>query len=133
MMESEPKKKIDLWTIVNSINSSKEMEWEDIEKLYEPYIINKAMSYFPDTILFADDMNKFYDLPKKLQYLYYINNVKPKKRFSKWAKKNNDESLDLVKKYFNYNDKKAEAALKILTTTQIKMIKEKQEIGGLVK
>jgi hypothetical protein len=135
MMESKSgtsTKPFDLWAIVNSINSNKAYDWADIEAVYEPYIVNKALSYFPDTVLFADDMNRFFDVPKKAQYLYLINTIRPRKRFSKWVKNvGASDDFVAVQKYFSYNNRKTEDALKILTPAQIIVIKQKQETGGI--
>lgn len=121
---------LDIWSIVNSINSNKPYDWEEIKGKYDPYTINKALSYFHDTISYADDMNKFFNIPPEVQYIYLINTIRAKKRFTKWAK--TDLALiDLIRKYYGYNVQKAEDALKILTPEQIKMIQKKQETGGL--
>lgn len=123
--------KVDIWAVVGSINTNNELPWDEIEGLYEPYIINKALSYFPDTVLYADEMNRFHEIPKKAQYGYLLNSIRPKKRFSKWAKKEKEDSSFLaVQEYFQYNNKKTEEALKILTPEQINMIKKELETGG---
>ncbi len=125
--------KLDLWSIVNSINSNKLLEWGEIEELYEPYIINKSLSYFHDTIFYADEMNRYHELPPQVQYMFLINTIRPKKRFSKWAKRDKEHSDNIaaVRKCYGYNVIKAEEALRILTPEQINMIKQKQETGGL--
>ena len=118
---------------LNSINQTKiNLMDEDIstEKQYLPYIINKCFSGFLDTILICNEMNVYCNLDKKLQYDFYINIVRPKKRFSPWLKKENNNSLELVKQYYGYSDEKAKTALKILTNEQLEFIKSKMNRGG---
>ncbi len=118
---------------LNSINQTKNNLMDDDssnESQYPPYVINKCFSGFLDTILFANEMNFYCNLDKKLQYDFYINIIRPKKRFSPWLKKENNSSLELIKKYYGYSDEKAKIALKILTDEQIEFIKSKMNRGG---
>lgn len=117
---------------VNSINFTKKDIMED-EKSYAPFLINKALSYFPDTILYANEMNSNHHLDNKLQYHYLLNSIRPKKRFSKWAKKQDSDNLEIVKRFYDYNDQKAEQALSILSPSQIETIREKLSEGGAQK
>lgn len=134
-MKLKQEKPIDIWSVVNSINSAKLLEWEQIEAVYDPFIINKALSQFPDTVIHANDMNLCYDIPKRNQYFYLINIVRPKKRYTKWAKKSinieKDEKIELIKTYFRYNEKKAKEVYAILMDRDFIMIKEKLETGGI--
>jgi hypothetical protein len=102
-----------------------------LEKDYLPFIVNASLSYFPDTIEYANMMNMNHHLDNKLQYSFYLNSVRPKKRFSKWAKKIDDENLDAVVKYFGYNRTKAKEVIKLLSPEQIEEIKIKNEGGGV--
>ncbi len=118
---------------LNSINQTKiNLMDEDIslEKQYLPYVVNKCLSGFLDTVLIANEMNLYCNLDKKLQYDFFINIIRPKKRFSPWLKKQNDNSLELIKQYYGYNDEKAKSALKILTREQLEFIKSKMNRGG---
>lgn len=100
------------------------------EKDYNPYIVNKALSYHSDTIGFANEMNIRYQLSKKAQYSFFINILRPKKRYAKWSKKENDGDLSIIKECYGYNDTKARTALTILTKQQIDSIREKLDKGG---
>ncbi len=118
---------------LNSINQSKiNLIDEDYgtEKDYPPFIINKCMSGFIDTVLIANEMNIHSDLSKKMQYDFFINIVRPKKRFSPWLRKEKLDTLELIKKYYHYNDEKARSALKLLSEEQIEFIKQRMKIGG---
>jgi len=101
-----------------------------LEKEYSPYIINRCLSSFIDCILFANEMNQYHFLPKKMQYDFFINTLRKQRRYSPWLKKNEIKDLDYVKKYYGYNNEKAKQALKILTKEQLNFIKSKFDIGG---
>jgi hypothetical protein len=118
---------------LNSINFNKEnliKEDPDIVKQYPPYIINRCLSGHLDCVMFANEMNKYHFLPKKLQYDFLINIVRKKKRFSPWLRQDKIKDLDYVKRYYGYSNEKAKQALKILTQEQINFIKSKFETGG---
>ena len=116
---------------LNSINHTKEYIMEDgNEKEYSPYIINRCLSSFIDTIMYANEMNKYNFLPKKLQYDFFINIIRKKKRFSPWLKQEKIKDLEIVKSYYGYSNEKAKQALNILTKTQLDFIKSKLETGG---
>jgi len=102
----------------------------DSESKYPPYIINRCYSGFIDTILLANEMNLNSHIDKKLQYDFYINIIRPKKRFSPWLKKEKLDSLEYIKEYYGYSDEKAKVALKILTDEQIEFIKSRLNRGG---
>lgn len=119
---------------LNSINLSKKnlMEDEDPawEKNYPPYIINKCMSHHMDTVMFANEMNQYPGLDKKLQYDFFINTVRPRKRFSPWGKKEKVKDIELVKEFYGYSTEKAMQALRILTDNQLEIIRTKLNKGG---
>lgn len=100
------------------------------EKSYSPWYVNKTLSYFSDTVFAANMMNCNHGLDHRLQYVFYINIVSPKKRFSKWVKKEKDSDLEAVMAYYGYNRKNAKAALQLLSTEQLKEIKSHVEKGG---
>ena len=100
------------------------------EKNYPPYVINKCLSHHMDTLAFANEMNRYPNLDKELQYSFYLNTVRPKRRFSPWGKKAKVKDLDLVKKYYGYSNEKAIQALRILTPNQLNYIRDKLNKGG---
>lgn len=118
---------------VNEINYGKKDLFEDgqSEKDYVPFIVNKALSYFPDTVLYANEMNQFNQLPKRWQFDFLRHSVSKKKRFSKWVKKN-DKSSDIppVCEFYKYSVRKAEEALRLLNADQIEAIKQEMDKGG---
>lgn len=119
---------------LNSINLNKQdltEEDPDAIKKYAPFIINKCMSGHMDTVMLANEMNINHGLDKYLQYQFYLNIVRKRKRFSPWLKKDKIKDLELVKKYYNYSNSKAEQALKILTKDQLEYIRLKFDTGGV--
>ena len=117
---------------INAINTTKQNLFEDpqAEKDYSAFMVNRGLSYFHDTVLYANEMNKNSHLPKKLQYDFFINSLKPRKRFSPWIKKQTLEHLELVKEYYGYSHNKALEALRILRNDQLDFIKKSLNKGG---
>ena len=118
---------------LNSINQTKKNlidEDPSVEKNYPPYIINRCLSGHLDAIMFANEMNMYSFLPKKMQYDFFINILRTKRRFSPWIRKDLVDNLDCVKRYYGYSNEKAKQALKILSKEQLDFIKSKFEIGG---
>ena len=118
---------------LNSINFNKENLIEEDPstiKDYAPYIINRCLSGNIDSILFANEMNKYSFLDKDMQYSFYLNTLRKKKRFSPWLRKEKVTDLEIIKQYYGYSNEKASNALKILTPEQINYIKQRLETGG---
>ena len=119
---------------LNAINHTKEKlldsDDEQWEKKYPPFIINKGLSYFSDTVMFANEMNRLHHASKHAQFSFLLNTIRNKKRFSKWLKASKLKDLDVVKQYYGYSNKKASEALNILTKSQIDYIKERLYKGG---
>ena len=124
---------IELKDWLNSINLNKNniiKEDPYTERKYAPFIINKCMSGHLDTVLLANEMNMNHSLSKSLQYDFFLNSVRKKKRFSPWLRKDKIKNLDVVKQYYGYSNEKAAQVLRILTSEQIAFIRSKLEIGG---
>ena len=118
---------------LNSINQTKKNlidEDPDLEKDYPPYIINRCYSGHLDAVMYANEMNKYNFLPKKMQYDFFINILRVKKRFSPWLRKDEIKDFDYVKRYYDYSNEKAKQALKLLSKEQLNFIKSKFETGG---
>ena len=118
---------------LNSINFNKKNLIEEDPstiKDYAPYIINRCLSGNIDSILFANEMNKYSFLDKDMQYSFYLNTLRKKKRFSPWLRKDKVTDLEIIKQYYGYSNEKASNALKILTPEQIKFIKQRLDTGG---
>ena len=119
---------------LNAINYTKEplLDTEDDqwEKKYPPYIINKCMAPFPDSLMLVNEINQLHHLDKKLQYDFLINSLRARKRYTPWMKAKKLENLEYVKEYYGYNNEKAKSALDILNDEQISAIKTKLNKGG---
>lgn len=117
---------------LNSINHSKQDVMIDdlTEKSYNSFMINRSLSYFQDTIQFANLMNRYHHLDNKLQYHFLINIIRKRKRFSKWYKPETESDIEVVKKYYGYSNEKARQVLSLLSPDQINIIKQKVDQGG---
>ena len=125
--------KMELKDWLNSINQTKKNLIDEdplLEKEYSPYIINRIYSGHLDAIMFSNEMNQYHFLPKKMQYDFFLNTLRSKKRFSPWLRKGEIKDLDLKKRYYGYSNEKAKQALRILSKEQLNFIRSKFEIGG---
>ena len=119
---------------LNSINFNKKNLIEEDPstiKDYAPYIINRCLSGNIDSILFVNEMNKYSFLDKDMQYSFYLNTLRKKKRFSPWLRKDKVTDLQCVKEYYGYSNEKASQALKILSPQQLDYIKQRLDTGGM--
>jgi len=117
---------------VNSINiTKKDIMHDDIsEKAYPAFMVNRALSYFNDTVLYANEMNVNHHIDNKLQYQFLINIVRKKKRFSKWLKPQEVNNLELIKEYYGYSNEKAKSVLPLFNNEQIELLKQRIYKGG---
>jgi len=117
---------------LNSINwTKKNIMKDDIdEKAYNPFLVNRTLSYFQDTIAYANIMNQYHHLDNRLQYEFYINIIRQRKRFSKWIKPETSEDIEVIMEYYGYSNEKARQALPLLSSEQLKQIKQKVDKGG---
>jgi len=116
---------------VKAINKNENIINDDQdEKAYLPFMVNHAFSYFPDTVLIANEMNLAHHIDNKLQNDFLINTIRRNpKRFSKWNKVKHDGDFDAVKEYYGYNNEKTRSALSLLSTEEINIIKKKVDKG----
>ena len=125
--------KISPFDFVNAIHYTKENlivdEWS--EKQYNPFIVNKSLSFGADTVIPANEMNSRPHVEKRLQFDFLSSTIRPRKRFNEWVKAEKIEELEIIKKYYSYNTEKALQALKILSSEQIQVLKERMFKGGL--
>ncbi len=119
---------------LNSINFNKNNLIEEdpsVIKDYAPYIINRCLSGNLDCIMFVNEMNRYPNLDKDMQYNFYLNTLRKKKRFSPWLRKDKVTDLECIKSYYGYSNEKASQALKILSKEQIGFIKQRLDTGGM--
>ena len=117
---------------LNAINMTKQdIMVDDIaEKGYNSFIVNRSLSYFNDTVLYANEINVNHHIDNRLQFDFFINIVRKKKRFSKFMKPETVSDVEAVKEYYGYSNEKAKSALTLLTSDQINELKKKVYKGG---
>lgn len=117
---------------LNSINQNKkDIMVDDIaEKQYNAFMVNRGLSYFQDTVIYANEMNRFHHLDNKLQFHFLINIVRKRNRFSKWLKNTDPDSLNVVKEYYGYSNEKARQVLSLFSDGQIEELKKRMNKGG---
>lgn len=124
--------KLSPFDFLNTINDSKVDLMEDplAEKQYVPFMVNRTLSYFPDSVAIANEMNRYHHLDSMLQYHFLLNIIRKRKRFSKWAKPDQLADLEVVKQYYGYSEQKARQVLPLLSTEQIEQLKQRVSKGG---
>ena len=117
---------------VNAVNSTKkDIMIDDVaEKAYNPFMVNRSLSYFADTVLAANEMNRYAHTDNRLQFDFLINIIRKRKRFSKWFKPETISDVETIKAYYGYNNEKARQVLTLLNTDQINELKRKVTTGG---
>ncbi len=119
---------------LKAINTSNERlmdsEDEQWEKKYLPYIVNKCLAPFQDTIFLVNEMNMNHQIDKKLQFDFLLNTLRTRNRYTPWLKAKKEKDLECVKEYYGYGNEKAKSALNILNNEQIKTIKDSLNKGG---
>ena len=120
---------------LKAINESKENLLDTPDptwaKKYPPFVINRCLSMFYDTIMHSNEMNGLHFLSKRMQFHYLINSIRKKRRFGgRWLSKTKLKNLDSVKRYYGYSNTKAKEVLNILTDDQIERLKLNLIQGG---
>lgn len=117
---------------LNAINyTKKDIMVDDLsEKAYNSFIVNRSLSYFPDTVLAANEMNRYHQIDQKLQFQFLINITRKRKRFSKWDKKISNQKIEVIKEYYGYSEEKAHQVLSLLNDNQLKELEKRIFKGG---
>tara|TARA_B100000902_G_scaffold53232_2_gene59973 strand:+ start:22768 stop:23145 length:378 start_codon:yes stop_codon:yes gene_type:complete len=117
---------------LKAINDTKQdIMVDDIaEKGYNSYMVNRGLSYFHDTVVIANEMNRYHHIDNRLQFDFYINIIRKRKRFSKWLKPETVSDVEVVKEYYGYNNEKSRQALSLLTSEHINELRKKVYKGG---
>ena len=120
---------------LNSINLTKKnlIVDEQSEKDYVPFIVNRGLGYFADTVLLANEMNVNCNLDSKMQYDFLRSTVKKRKRFSKWLKAHDDEKIDIICEYFGYSRSVAKHVSDLFDKQTINDLKKRLNKGGASK
>ena len=116
--------------LIKSISNTKKDILEN-EKDYNAFMVNRGLSYFPDTVIYANEMNRFHHLDSRLQYHFLINTIRKRNRFSKWNKSIESENISAIKQYYGYSNEKARDVLPLLSNENLKYIRGRIQHGGI--
>tara|TARA_Y100000590_G_C15566964_1_gene957035 strand:+ start:489 stop:863 length:375 start_codon:yes stop_codon:yes gene_type:complete len=117
---------------VKSITYTKEDIMYDLnESEYDSFLVNRALSYHQDCLLYANEMNRRFELSARLQYHYLLNTIRKRKRFAKWQKPGKIDDLKVVMEYYQISRAKAEEYLNILSNREVEHIRKKMNKGGV--
>ena len=116
--------------LIKSISNTKKDILEN-EKDYNAFMVNRGLSYFPDTVIYANEMNKFHHLDSRLQYHFLINTIRKRNRFSKWNKSIESENINAIKEYYGYSNEKARDVLPLLSNDKLKTLRGRIQHGGI--
>lgn len=124
--------KIDIFQFLTDLSyNKKNLLTEETESQYAPYIINRFLSMDVSTIMYANEMNLRSQLPKRMQYDYYIHGIKKQKRYFKYYKTTKEKNIDLIKEYFNYTEKHAKEILTIFSQKELDDMERRLNKGGV--
>lgn len=116
--------------LIKSVSTTKKDILEN-EKDYNAFMVNRGLSYFPDTVIYANEMNKFHHLDSRLQYHFLINTIRKRNRFSKWNKSIESENINTIKQYYGYSNEKARDVLPLLSNDKLKTLRGRIQHGGI--
>ena len=119
---------------LKAINQTKEplLDSEDEEwtKKYPPFIVNKCVAPFPDTILLVNEINQLHHVDKKLQFDFLLNSLRARSRYAPWLKAKKYKDIEYVKEFYGYGNAKAKSALDLLSDDELSAIKQRLNKGG---
>jgi len=122
-----------VWKLVNDLSHEKkglyrsDAAWD---KEYQPFIINRAFSYHPDTVMLANEMNRMNHLQKAAQNDYYHGIVRKRKRWSPWHKAAPVGDVEILKEVYGYSDRRATEALAMIPKAELERMKARWTKGG---
>ena len=95
---------------VNAVTYTKKdiMVDEVADKGYSAFLTNKSLSYHQDCIMYVNEMNSKSHLDSTLQFHYFLNTLRKRKRFSKWSKPRVLEDMKVIQSYYDCSISKAE-------------------------
>lgn len=125
----------ELKDILKSINVTKDTDLIDVynESDYPSWVVNRALSFYPDTILQVNEINQHSQMPRTMQYKYLLYSVRKKNRYSPWLKVKLDPGVQLIKEYFGYSTRKAREVLPMFTNEDLEELKLILDKGGCKK
>lgn len=122
---------VNVFDFVKSVTETKVDIYEGNESQYTPFVVNKALSFNVDCVLFVQELNKYSSIPKDVQYQFLLNSLDKKRRYGRWVKRDAiSEDMDLIKTAFNYSDEKAATVLSMMSDKQMLELRELMNKGG---
>ena len=122
---------------LNAINVSKEALLDSSESYtkqsYPPFVVTRCLSYFPDTLFAANEMNTRPLMDSKMHFDFLRGAVRPRKRFSKWLKREDDSRVAALVEYYGISSRKAREALSVLSEADLEEIVAAVDKGGRSK
>jgi hypothetical protein len=115
---------------LNAINDTKKDMFAEGDEKYPAFMVNRGLSYFPDTVMQASEMNRMAHLDSDMQFCYLINSVRKRRRFSKWAKAGDNDDLDAISAFYKYSTRRAQEVLRVLTPAQLKDLRGRVKKNG---
>lgn len=101
------------------------------DRAYVPFMVNRGLSYFNDTVMFANEMNRYASLPAKMQYDFYRHGIRPRKRFSKWGKRADDTAdVQLLMKHYECNAERAREVIAFYPEEELSKLRKQYDRGG---
>jgi len=122
-------KEMSPFALISSISNTK-IDILENEKDYTAFMVNRGLSYFPDTVIYANEMNNYHHLDGSLQFDFLINTIRKRNRFSKWNKSSESEDINAIKSYYGYSNEKARDVLPLLSKANLNTIKGRIQHGG---
>lgn len=124
---------MNVFDYVNNISSSTENLWQGelSEKEYSQFMVNRALSQYYDTVLFAQEMNQRQNVPNKQHYDFLrFAIIHKRKRFAKWHKADVLDKVRVLAEHYKINMRTAEQYISLLNNVELDNIMEALTQGG---
>lgn len=128
--EDAPKKRSP-FDYINQISFGKQDLLEEDGGEYSPFLTSRYFSYFVDTVLPANEINKYGgQLTARMHHDYLMHAIPPRKRFTKWLKKADEADVELIAKHFKCSRGIARNYAKIMGPEDLEELRSLYETGG---
>lgn len=113
---------------VKAIGEDKRSLYEEGRVDYNPFMVNRAFSYYPDTVFYAQDMNLRHHLDNDIQHSYLMGTIRRRRRFSKWAKPPPaDPALEAISRLFDCGLARAKSIARLLNEDDLEELRSSVE------
>lgn len=124
-----------IWAYLRAVQQTKDMtvlQDPDFDKVYEPFIVNRALGHHMDTVLAANSMNERNWLSPELQFMFLLNTIRPRFRKSEWLKTTVSDDVKVVAEYYGCSCRHARNLVSLHTSAQMAYIRSRLDKGGAV-